>query len=133
MCLNPIKLQDEWATVYHTVSPYYWWSWIPFIAFIVITAFVVINLVVAVICDVVADLGKDAQAGLYGFDADQEFELARHREQVQENRKHVIEKRMKELQQQIETMVRVQDQMRLTTILLAKKLRDNASQFQEEE
>jgi hypothetical protein len=45
----------------------------------------------------------------------------------------VIEKRMKELQQQIETMVRVQDQMRLTTILLAKKLRDNASQFQEEE
>ena len=115
------------------MSPYYWWSWIPFIAFIVITAFVVINLVVAVICDVVADLGKDAQAGLYGFDEDEEFELAQHREQVHENRKHTIEKRMKELQHQIENMVKLQDQMRLTTIILAKKLRDNASQFQEGE
>ena len=111
--------------MYDTVSEFYWWSWIPFIAFIVITAFVVINLVVAVICDVVADLDKEEQAGLYGFDSDEEFEMARHRE-MKESKKEAIDTRMRELQNQIESMVQVQDQMRLTTLLLAKKLRDNA-------
>lgn len=115
------------------MSEFYWWSWIPFIAFIVITAFVVINLVVAVICDVVADLDKEGQAGLYGFDSEAEFELARHRDEVKADKKQAIENRMKELQKQIETMVQVQDQMRLTTLLLAKKLRDNARQVEEED
>ena len=106
----------------------------PFIAFIFITAFVVINLVVAVICDVVSDLDKDGQAGLYGFDSDEEFEMA-HKRSVEDkaSKKEAIEKRMKELQQQIETMVNVQDQMRLTTMLLAKKLRDNSRLARDEE
>lgn len=115
------------------MSEFYWWSWIPFIAFIVITAFVVINLVVAVICDVVSDLDKEGQAGLYGFNSEAEFEMARNRDEIKANKKQAVEKRMKELHQQIETMVQVQDQMRLTTLLLAKKLRDNAMQVEEED
>lgn len=106
----------------------------PFIAFIFITAFVVINLVVAVICDVVSDLDKEEQAGLYGFESDEEFEMARKRGvEDKASKKEAIEKRMKELQQQIETMVNVQDQMRLTTMLLTKKLRDNSRLAQDEE
>ncbi|KAL3795086.1 hypothetical protein ACHAWO_009249 [Cyclotella atomus] len=131
--LFQIMCLDEWASVYDTVSEFYWWSWIPFIAFIVITAFVVINLVVAVICDVVSDLDKEGQAGLYGFNSEAEFEMARNRDEIKANKKQAVEKRMKELHQQIETMVQVQDRMRLTTLLLAKKLRDNAMRFEEED
>lgn len=105
----------------------------PFIAFIVISAFIVINLVVAVICDVVADLDKEDQAGLYGFDSEKEFEMARHRDEIKESKKQAIEARMRELQKQIESMVHVQDQMRLTTLLLAKKLKDNPRHRNEED
>jgi len=131
--LFQIMCLDEWASVYETVSVYYWWSWIPFIAFIVITAFVVINLVVAVICDVVSDLDKEGQAGLYGFDSDEEFEMAQKRNFDNSAKKGAIDNRMRELQQKIETMVKMQDQMRSTTILLANKLRDSASCVEKDE
>lgn len=85
------------------------------------------------ICDVVADLDKEKQADLYGFDSDEEFEMARHRDEIKASKKHAIDMRMRELQKQIETMVQVQDQMRLTTLLLAKRLRDNARKADEED
>lgn len=85
------------------------------------------------ICDVVADLDKEKQADLYGFDSDEEFEMARHRDEIKASKKQAIDMRMRELQKQIETMVQVQDQMRLTTLLLAKRLRDNARKADEED
>jgi len=37
----------------------YPWAWVPFISFVMIASFVVINLIIAVICDAVAELQKD--------------------------------------------------------------------------
>ena len=37
----------------------YPWAWIPFISFVMIASFVVINLIIAVICDAVADINKE--------------------------------------------------------------------------
>ena len=41
------------------IQLYYFWAWIPFVAFLVITGFVVVNLIIAVICDAVHVVGDE--------------------------------------------------------------------------
>jgi hypothetical protein len=48
----------------------YWWSWILFVAFIVVTAFIFFNLIIAVVCDAVHVMGDGGVAGLTGCDED---------------------------------------------------------------
>lgn len=78
-----------------------------------------INLVIAVICDVVADLDKEDQANLYGFDSEKEFAM-REKPTI----KYPAEERVKEMQRQLDNMAKVQEEMRLTILVLAKKLKD---------
>ena len=33
-----------------------WWAWIPFISFVVITGFIVFNLIVAVVCEAISEI-----------------------------------------------------------------------------
>ena len=33
-----------------------WWAWIPFILFVVITGFIVFNLIVAVVCEAISEI-----------------------------------------------------------------------------
>mmetsp|Transcript_41374 Transcript_41374/g.86847 ORF Transcript_41374/g.86847 Transcript_41374/m.86847 type:complete len:436 (-) Transcript_41374:118-1425(-) len=42
---------DEWSGIAYEVAEVYYWSWAIFIAFVVMSAFVVVNLLIAVICD----------------------------------------------------------------------------------
>jgi hypothetical protein len=49
----------------------YWWSWILFVAFIVVTAFVFANLIIALICDIVHVLDNNDVAGLIGYEEDE--------------------------------------------------------------
>ena len=48
------------------IQLYYFWAWIPFVAFLVITGFVVVNLIIAVICDAVRVMGDDSKNDLTG-------------------------------------------------------------------
>ena len=49
-CCNS-KIQDEWSAIAYDITPVDYWAWFIFIAFVVMTAFVVLNLLIAVICD----------------------------------------------------------------------------------
>lgn len=44
----------------------YSWAWLPFISFVIITGFVVVNLIIAVICDAISALRDDEKAKLHG-------------------------------------------------------------------
>lgn len=46
----------EWAEVAREVmgNDGYWWAWAPFIMFVMVTGFIVFNLIIAVVCDAVA-------------------------------------------------------------------------------
>ena len=37
-----------------------WWAWIPFVSFVVITGFIIFNLIVTVVCEAVHDISKAA-------------------------------------------------------------------------
>lgn len=56
---------DNWAEIAREAMEMKSWAWIPFVAFIVISGFTVINLVIAVICDAINDLQKEDLDKLY--------------------------------------------------------------------
>lgn len=66
--LFQIMTLDDWADLCRDVMQVqgYEWSWILFITFIIATAFVVLNLIIAVICDAVAEFNKIDRARLRG-------------------------------------------------------------------
>jgi hypothetical protein len=57
---------DDWASSVRQLSTEYPLAWLPIVIFIIITAFVVVNLIIAIICDAVSALHKDEKAKLHG-------------------------------------------------------------------
>jgi Ion transport protein len=64
--LFQIMTLDAWSDIARDVMAVYPWAWLPIIAYVIITGFVVVNLVIAVICDAVAALHDDDKAKLHG-------------------------------------------------------------------
>lgn len=57
---------DGWPDIARQVMKVYPWAWLPFITFVILTSFVVVNLIIAVICDSIAALRDDEKAKLHG-------------------------------------------------------------------
>jgi len=125
---------DEWADILGQVQEVYPWAWAPFIIFIVITGFVVVNLIIAVICDAVHVLGNENKAGLYGYDSEEGSLLSKTKKatdkpihppdqvQVAPSSQSTATQRLEELQHQLDEMVKAQDQMRRTIEVLSSRL-----------
>ena len=119
--------------------------------FIVITGFVVVNLIIAVICDAVHVMGGDDKAGLLGEDdsskGDEDSAIHPNNNYTEDQlptvmesnsfqghnimnnaarQKRPAEQRLQDLQQKLDEMVMVQDQMRRTIQALTLKLKENA-------
>mmetsp|Transcript_29228 Transcript_29228/g.40897 ORF Transcript_29228/g.40897 Transcript_29228/m.40897 type:complete len:268 (-) Transcript_29228:105-908(-) len=54
--LFQIMTMEDWASVARQVMAVYSWAWMVFVTYLLITAFIVYNLVIAVVCDAVADV-----------------------------------------------------------------------------
>ena len=57
--LFQIMTLDGWSTIAREVLEAKPWAWLPFVAFVSVSSFIVINLMIAVICDAVATLQKE--------------------------------------------------------------------------
>jgi hypothetical protein len=57
---------DNWAPICREVMLTYSWAWVPFVSFVIISGFIVVNLIIAVICDAISSLHKDDKAKLQG-------------------------------------------------------------------
>ena len=89
----------------------------------------VVNLIIAVICDAVHVLGNENKAGLYGYDSDSLRSKTDipdhppdHQVQVAPSSQSTATQRLEELQQQLDEMVKTQDQMRRTIEVLSSRL-----------
>ena len=49
---------DFWSGICCQIMGIYTWAWIPFTLYVVVLAFIVVNLVVAVICDTIAEVNE---------------------------------------------------------------------------
>ena len=67
-----VMMTMEWSDIARECMAQIWWAWMPFVSFIMITGFIVFNLVIAVVCDAVAvienksDLQPDLFSGVFG-------------------------------------------------------------------
>jgi len=59
--LFQIMTFDSWSDITREVMAIYSWAWVPLIAYVVLTAFVVINLIIAVICDAISALNEEQE------------------------------------------------------------------------
>ena len=66
LTLFQLMTLDNWANIAREVIAVYSWAWIPFIVFVIATGFVVVNLIIAVICDAISALHEDEKAKLHG-------------------------------------------------------------------
>jgi hypothetical protein len=64
--LFQIMTLDAWDPLSRQLKEEISWSWFPVLTFVVITAFIVVNLIIAVICDAVAALEAKEKAMLMG-------------------------------------------------------------------
>jgi len=53
--LFQLLTMDCWSCISSQVMAVYPWAWIPIISFILLSAFIVVNLVIAVICDAISE------------------------------------------------------------------------------
>lgn len=60
--LFQIMTFDNWQSVAREVMDIYPWSWIPFLIFTVITGFVIMNLIIAIICESLVKLTEKKKA-----------------------------------------------------------------------
>ena len=64
--LFQIMTLDAWSDIAREVMVVYKWAWLPFVVFVIVTGFVVVNLIIAVICDAISALHDDEKAKLHG-------------------------------------------------------------------
>ena len=57
--LFQMMTMDNWSDIVKQVMVVYPWAWLPFISYIVITTFLIINLAVGVICNAVSDANRN--------------------------------------------------------------------------
>jgi hypothetical protein len=115
-----METQDGWKKVLAQAYDEYWWSWILFVAFIVVTAFVFVNLIIAVICDAVHVMGDRGVAGLTGCDED-EITKIRSRDPLELSPRAsnlALWHKLREIERSIDEIVSIQNQM----VMLMDKL-----------
>lgn len=76
---------DGWGDIARQVIKVYPWAWVPFITFVSVSGFVIVNLIIAVICDAVSSLHKDVKSKLNGtFDEDEGYSLGTPQANIRE-------------------------------------------------
>jgi Ion transport protein len=107
---------DGWSDVAHQVMNVYPWAWMPFVAFVTATGFIIVNLMIAVICDAVSSLHDDVKAKIHGtFDEDEDYSVSDNGANVRQQ--------FEQIDGQFDELQRVQEQTMHRLEYLAHKLR----------
>lgn len=118
--LFQIMTLDSWADIAREVIDDIQWAWLPFVIFVTISGFIVVNLIIAVICDAVSALEEDVKAKITGgaLEADGESEENSGEQDVREQ--------LESLEFQVDELNRVQEQTLHTLEYLTRQIQKNA-------
>ena len=112
---------DGWSGIAHQVMDVYPWAWMPFVAFVTTTGFIMVNLMIAVICDAVSSLHDDIKAKIHGtFDEGEDYSVSDDQPNVRQQ--------FEQIDGQFDELQRVQEQTMHRLEYLTHKLqaRSNA-------
>mmetsp|Transcript_30 Transcript_30/g.78 ORF Transcript_30/g.78 Transcript_30/m.78 type:complete len:388 (+) Transcript_30:80-1243(+) len=111
--LFQIMTMDGWAGICREIMVEYSWAWLPFVWFVVISGFVVVNLIIAVICDAIAVLHEQgAIMDDDDFNADPDtFDVASEKSSDDGNRTvEQLKAQVDDLTNQVEELMQSQEQ-----------------------
>lgn len=100
----------EWAGIAREVMDQRSWAWVPFLAFIMITGFMVFNLIIAVICDAVSiidQVAREREARAKGIvleSPEQQLDYAQQRMDVLAERVDHMLRTQKDMQDMLELL-----------------------------
>lgn len=113
---------DNWGSICREIMQVYAWAWIPFLIFLSISGLVVINLIIAVLCDAVSNVGDDDKGKLHGsFSDDEEDSNLDSPSRRNFELKHVREQ-MLSLEEELDSLERTQEQNTHTLEYLTRQL-----------
>ena len=125
--LFQIMTLDAWASVAREVMDVYPWAWLPFITYVIITGFVVVNLMIAVICDSIAALHDDDRAKLHGTYDDEASESESDQPPYAAGN---VQEQLDSLEDQVDELSRMQEETLLALETLAQQLQMQRAQKQ---
>lgn len=111
---------DNWGSICREVMITYPWAWVPFLIFLSISGLVVINLIIAVLCDAVSngtDSDKEKLHGSFSEDDETNVDSSRRVHEL----KHVREQ-MVSLEEELDKLERTQEQNTHTLEYLTRQL-----------
>lgn len=122
---------DSWSDIARQVMEVYSWAWLPFISFVIITGFVVVNLIIAVICDAIAALREDEKAKLHGTyegsenDPSGESDSEEDKEDSSDPvvQEEIMREHLNALEDQVEELSRMQEESLLALAQLTAQLK----------
>jgi hypothetical protein len=117
--LFQIMTLDGWAEICREVMEKYSWAWLPFVVFVIVTGFVVVNLIIAVICDAISALHDDDKAKLHGtFEEDANAMNDSTHPAAQED----VRQQLEQLENHVMELTRMQETTLQTLSLLTQQL-----------
>mmetsp|Transcript_11981 Transcript_11981/g.22900 ORF Transcript_11981/g.22900 Transcript_11981/m.22900 type:complete len:549 (+) Transcript_11981:166-1812(+) len=108
-CMEMMTL--EWSDTTREIMKQEPYAWAPLVAFVAVTGFIVFNLIVAVVCDAVAVIDREAEAEKYP-------ELLTDKQNIQE-----AQERIWELTETVEILMMRQERLLSVADMLAKEVR----------
>ena len=109
---------DAWAVIARQYMADNAWAWMPFVTFVIISGFIVVNLIIAVICDAISALKDDDKARIHG---NFEEEANSDSEEVTSQELEIREQ-LDSLEFQMEELTRIQAQSFHTLQYLTRQL-----------
>lgn len=114
-----LNLQDEWSGIAYEVSEERFWAWSIFIIYIIMSGFVVVNLIIAVICDALQILRSAERAMLFGLSKDEAGEWplradGNYRDDEQHAKDDVIQRQINDMHLMLDEIVASQEKMNRT-------------------
>ena len=119
--LFQIMTLDSWADIAREVMDVYSWAWLPFITFVIITGFVVVNLIIAVICDAISALHDDEKAKLHGTFEDEEGSSEQD-DSIHPALHEDVRVQLDVLEDTVDELTRMQEQTLLTLDALTRQI-----------
>merc|ERR1712238_302369 len=120
---------DEWSWIAYQITAVAYWAWIIFLAFVVMTAFVVLNLLVAVICDALKILREaenkvllDKLRGLETIEGEETIGEGELVDDGESNTHEGMQQRVNDMQSILDDMVSAQEDMAKTLQYLSLAL-----------
>jgi TolA-binding protein len=97
----------------------YTWAWLPFVVFVIVTGFVVVNLIIAVICDAISALHDDDKKKLHGtFEEDETTNNESIHPALQED----VREQLGALEDHVEELTRMQEQTLNSLAMLTRQI-----------